>query len=96
MLYHPWKNWMCRPNADAMECLQGVTQCSRHPLDTPARLLGSPIALGLSNWAFFENDLLTMLFAADLSSSPFQFNDGWLLIRPQNEGAQPRRSELRS
>ena len=87
---------MCRPYADAVQSLEGVTQRPRHPLDSAARLLGSPIRFGLSHRALFENDLLTILFAADLSSRPFQLNDGGLLIRPQNEGAQPRRSELRS
>ena len=71
---------MCRPYAEAVKSFEGVTQCPRHTLHRAARLLGRPIALGLSHRALFENDLLAMLFTTDLSSRPFQLNDGRLLI----------------
>ena len=71
---------MCRPYAEAVKSFEGVTQRPRHTLHRAARLLGCPIALGLSHRAFFENDLLAMLFAADLRSSPLQFNDSRFLV----------------
>ena len=71
---------MCRPYAEAVKGFKSVTQCPRHALHRTTRLFGRPIALGLSHRALFENDLLAMLFAADLRSSPLQFNDSRFLV----------------